>query len=93
MSTLLHVPSRPWGAASESLALTSVFLDSHREVHPEVRVETLDLWQAGLGQGVPGDREAIPFQPPQRQATISHILSPRASGAPTPDSYDLTQTP
>jgi FMN-dependent NADH-azoreductase len=48
MSTLLHVSSSPRGAASESLALASVFLDSYREMHPEVRVQTLDLWQAGL---------------------------------------------
>lgn len=30
MSTLLHVSSSPRGAASESLALASVFLDSYR---------------------------------------------------------------
>ena len=38
----------PRGAASESPALASVFLDAYREEHPEVTVETLDLWQAGL---------------------------------------------
>ncbi|HEV2253774.1 MAG TPA: NAD(P)H-dependent oxidoreductase [Streptosporangiaceae bacterium] len=48
MTTLLHVSASPRGVASESLALASVFLDAYREVHPEVRVETLDLWQAGL---------------------------------------------
>jgi FMN-dependent NADH-azoreductase len=48
MSTLLHVSASPRGAASESLALASVFLDTYRELHPDVTVETLDLWQAAL---------------------------------------------
>ena len=46
MTTLLHVSASPRGAASESLALASAFLDTYREVNPDVMVETLDLWQA-----------------------------------------------
>lgn len=48
MTTLLHVSASPRGAASESLALASTFLAIYREVHPEVTVETLDLWAAPL---------------------------------------------
>jgi FMN-dependent NADH-azoreductase len=48
MTTLLHVSASPRGAASESLALASAFLDTYREVNPDVMVETLDLWQAAL---------------------------------------------
>lgn len=48
MTTLLHVSASPRGAASESLALASTFLETYREVHPEVKVETLDLWDGSL---------------------------------------------
>jgi FMN-dependent NADH-azoreductase len=48
MTTLLHVSSSPRSAASESLALASTFLATYSEVHPDVRVETLDLWEAPL---------------------------------------------
>jgi FMN-dependent NADH-azoreductase len=48
MTTLLHVSASPRGAASESLALASTFLDTYREMHPGTAVETLDLWQAPL---------------------------------------------
>ena len=48
MTTLLHVSASPRGAASESLALASTFLDVYRETHPEVIVETLDLWDGSL---------------------------------------------
>jgi FMN-dependent NADH-azoreductase len=48
MTTLLHVSASPRGAASESLALASEFLDTYREVHPDLTVETLDLWDGSL---------------------------------------------
>ena len=48
MTTLLHVSASPRGAASESLALASTFLDTYRETHPDVIVETLDLWDGSL---------------------------------------------
>jgi FMN-dependent NADH-azoreductase len=48
MTILLHVSASPRGAASESLALASTFLATYREVHPEVTVDTLDLWAAPL---------------------------------------------
>jgi FMN-dependent NADH-azoreductase len=48
MTTLLHVSASPRGAASETLALASTFLDTYREVNPGVTVETLDLWDGSL---------------------------------------------
>ena len=48
MTTLLHVSASPRGAASESLALAATFLDTYREVNPDVTVETLDLWDGSL---------------------------------------------
>jgi FMN-dependent NADH-azoreductase len=55
MTTLLHVSASPRGAASESLALASSFLDAYREMHPGTAVETLDLWDGSLPRfGPPG---------------------------------------
>jgi FMN-dependent NADH-azoreductase len=83
MTTLLHVSASPRGAASESLALASVFLDAYREVHPDVMIETLDLWQAGLpvfgpvgasakmiafGGGTPGGELAVVWAQAQQLA-------------------------
>jgi FMN-dependent NADH-azoreductase len=48
MTTLLHISASPRGAASETLALAKTFLDTYREVHPDVIVETLDLWDGSL---------------------------------------------
>ena len=48
MTSLLHVSASPRGAASESLALASTFLTTYREVHPDVMVDTLDLWESSL---------------------------------------------
>ena len=48
MTTLLHVSASPRGAASESLALASTFLDTYREIHPDVTVKSLDLWDGSL---------------------------------------------
>jgi FMN-dependent NADH-azoreductase len=58
MTTLLHVSSSPRGAASESLALASTFLATYREVHPEVSVATLDLWNSPLPRFGPAGASA-----------------------------------
>jgi FMN-dependent NADH-azoreductase len=58
MTTLLHVSSSPRGTASESLALASTFLATYREVHPDVMVETLDLWNSPLPRFGPAGASA-----------------------------------
>ena len=50
MTTLLHLSASPRGEASESLALATTFLESFREAHPDVAVETWDLWDGSLPQ-------------------------------------------
>jgi FMN-dependent NADH-azoreductase len=45
---LLHVASSPRGAASESLAIASTFLETYAETHPHDVVETFDLWDGTL---------------------------------------------
>jgi FMN-dependent NADH-azoreductase len=48
MTTLLHVAASPRGARSESLALATTFLDTLREVRPDVAVDTFNLWDGTL---------------------------------------------
>ena len=48
MSTLLHVSASPRGALSDSRALAGAFLDTHRQAHPDVIVEELDLFDGKL---------------------------------------------
>lgn len=48
MTMLLHVSASPRGAASESLALAAIYIDTFREAHPDVRIETSDLWDGSL---------------------------------------------
>ncbi len=48
MTTLLHVSASPRGAASESLAIAETFLGAYRETHPDVHIETWDLWDGTL---------------------------------------------
>lgn len=48
MSLLLHISASPRGEASESLALAATYLDTLREVQPDVRIETFDLWDGSL---------------------------------------------
>jgi FMN-dependent NADH-azoreductase len=45
---LLHISASPRGAASESLAIAATFLDVFAEVHPEIEVQTFDLWDGTL---------------------------------------------
>ena len=48
MSALLHVAASPRGSASESRALAATFLTAFAETHPDVPVDTLDLWDGTL---------------------------------------------
>ena len=58
MTTLLHVSASPRGAASESLALASAFLETYQEAHPDVVIKTLDLWDGSLPQFGPSGASA-----------------------------------
>ena len=48
MTRLLHVSASPRGSASESLALAETFLAAHLDVHPDVQVDHLDLFDGTL---------------------------------------------
>jgi FMN-dependent NADH-azoreductase len=48
MTTLLHISSSPRGEASESLALATTFVDTLRDVRPDIAVDTWDLWDGSL---------------------------------------------
>lgn len=48
MSTLLFVSASPRSRASESSHLADVFLTTYRAAHPEVTIDTLDLWAEPL---------------------------------------------
>ncbi|HEX8053738.1 MAG TPA: NAD(P)H-dependent oxidoreductase [Thermoleophilaceae bacterium] len=48
MSRLLHISSSPRGGASESIQIANAFLESYREAHPDVDVDTWDLWDGSL---------------------------------------------
>src|SRR5437763_666825 len=50
MSRLLHISSSPRGAASESLRIASVFIETYRDAHPEAEVGTWDLWDGRLSE-------------------------------------------
>jgi FMN-dependent NADH-azoreductase len=45
---LLHISASPRGAASESLGIARTFLDTFADVHPEIEIETFDLWDGTL---------------------------------------------
>ena len=45
---LLHVSASPRGAASESLGIAKTFLDVFTDVHPDIEIETFDLWDGTL---------------------------------------------
>ena len=48
MTTLLHLSASPRGEASESLAIAAAFLNTFTREHPEIPVETWDLWDGSL---------------------------------------------
>lgn len=58
MTRLLHISSSPRGAASESLAMAEAFLRGYRQTHPDVDIETFDLWDGSLPQFGPAAAEA-----------------------------------
>jgi|SRR5919198_577725 FMN-dependent NADH-azoreductase len=45
---LLHISASPRGAASESLALASTFLDAFADTNPDIEIDTWDLWDGTL---------------------------------------------
>src|SRR6478609_10423687 len=47
-STLLHISASPRGRRSESIAIAHTFLDAFAETHPDVAIETFDLWDGSL---------------------------------------------
>src|SRR5690242_11267738 len=48
MTRLLHIAASPRGKTSESLRLAEAFLETYRSAHPDVTVDTLDLWAEPL---------------------------------------------
>ncbi|MFY9916702.1 MAG: NAD(P)H-dependent oxidoreductase [Nocardioidaceae bacterium] len=63
MTTLLHISSSPRGPEeSESLALAATFIEQYTQVHPDVEVETFDLWDGSLpdfGRGAARAKMAV----------------------------------
>jgi FMN-dependent NADH-azoreductase len=45
---LLHISSSPRAERSESLAIAATFLETFADTHPDVEVETWDLWDGSL---------------------------------------------
>jgi FMN-dependent NADH-azoreductase len=50
MNKLLHISASPRGERSESLAIAGTFLDAFTDTHPDVAVDTFDLWDGTLPQ-------------------------------------------
>jgi FMN-dependent NADH-azoreductase len=48
MTTLLHISSSPRGTQSESLAIAATFLETFRRGHPDVVIDSFDLWDGTL---------------------------------------------
>jgi FMN-dependent NADH-azoreductase len=48
MSRLLHISASPRGECSESLAIAGTFLQVLSDEHPEIEVDTWDLWDGTL---------------------------------------------
>src|SRR5947208_12763689 len=45
---LLHISASPRGVASESLGIANTFLDVFADTHPDIEIETFDLWDGTL---------------------------------------------
>ena len=58
MTTLLHISASPRGAKSESLAIAETFLSAYRDTHPEVDIQTWDLWDGTLPEFGPAAAHA-----------------------------------
>jgi FMN-dependent NADH-azoreductase len=63
MATLLHVNASPRGKQSDSLKIATIFLDAHREHHPDTKIDTLDLFDGSLPS----------FGQPAAEAKIAHL--------------------
>jgi FMN-dependent NADH-azoreductase len=48
MSRLLHISASPRGAASVSLGIADLFLNAYAETHPNVEIDSFDLWDGTL---------------------------------------------
>jgi FMN-dependent NADH-azoreductase len=70
MTRLLHVAASPRGAASESLALASTFLDVYAETNPDVEITHRDLWDGTLPA----------FGPPAAEAKMAVFAGAQPSG-------------
>lgn len=72
---LLHVISTPRGTGSNTLRISQVFLDTLRDEHPDVTVETLDLFQHDLpavaGENIESKYKIMIGQPIDRRHTES----------------------
>ncbi len=77
MSTLLHLSASPRGAASESLALASTFLETLRSERPDVEIDTWDLWDGTLPE----------FGPDAAAAKMRTFAGERPEGAEA-DAWD-----
>jgi FMN-dependent NADH-azoreductase len=45
---LLHISASPRGDASESLSIAGAFLGAFAQTHPDIEVESFDLWDGSL---------------------------------------------
>src|SRR4051794_22484454 len=45
---LMHISASPRGRRSESIAIAETFLEAFADTHPEVEIETFDLWDGTL---------------------------------------------
>jgi FMN-dependent NADH-azoreductase len=70
MSRLLHIAASPRGAASESLAIASTFLDAFAETHPDTEIAHRDLWDGTLSA----------FGPPAAEAKMAVFAGEQPSG-------------
>ncbi|WP_181780168.1 FMN-dependent NADH-azoreductase [Pseudonocardia pini] len=70
MTRLLHVAASPRGAASESLALASTFLDVYADANPSVEIAHRDLWDGTLPA----------FGPPAAEAKMAVFAGREPSG-------------
>ena len=71
MPTLLHVSASPRGGKSESLAIARTFLEALGDMHPDVRVDTFDLWDGSLP----------PFGPEAAAAKMAIFAGQEPAGA------------
>ena len=77
MNKLLHISASPRGERSESLAIAATFLDTFRETHPEVAVETFDLWDGTLPE----------FGPDAAAAKMAVFAGQAPQGAAATDTF------